>query len=254
MSSRMAAEVAEQPARRTPTLESAAAAAGPRVRQLAQGRRQVLFAARGSSDNAADLRPLPARDPGRHARRPALPQRRHPLPGPARPLRRPGRLRLAVRGDHRDRRHPGLGQRERRGDGGGHQRRGLSARRVRRPRAGHAGRTRARGPGHQDLPDPARGDGRPRHRPRTGALRSSTPSSTGCPTRWTGWSHDPQRRRRRGRGAAGRGVRRGLRARPDDGHRARDGPQARGDLPAAGARLLVRRPAARADLGGDRAG
>ena len=52
MSSRMAAEVAEQPLAVRLTLESLLPAR-PEIRQLAQGRRQVLFAARGSSDNAA---------------------------------------------------------------------------------------------------------------------------------------------------------------------------------------------------------
>ena len=52
MSSRMAAEVAEQPLAVRLTLETLLPAR-PEIRQLAQGRRQVLFAARGSSDNAA---------------------------------------------------------------------------------------------------------------------------------------------------------------------------------------------------------
>lgn len=52
MSSRMATEVAEQPLAVRRTLD-ALLPSRAEVRHLAQGRRQVLFAARGSSDNAA---------------------------------------------------------------------------------------------------------------------------------------------------------------------------------------------------------
>ncbi|MGP3992092.1 SIS domain-containing protein [Streptomyces sp. 3N207] len=52
MSTQMAVEVAEQPAAVRRTLR-ALTALRPAIRELAAGRRQVLFAARGSSDNAA---------------------------------------------------------------------------------------------------------------------------------------------------------------------------------------------------------
>ena len=54
--------------------------------------------------------------------------------------------------------------------------------------------------------------------------------------------------------AAGRVVRRRVGPRADARHRAGDRAQAGGDLPAPGSRLLVRRPAARPDLGRDRRG
>lgn len=52
MSTRMAAEVAEQPVAAARTLQ-ALTPLRPAIRDLADGRRHVLFAARGSSDNAA---------------------------------------------------------------------------------------------------------------------------------------------------------------------------------------------------------
>ena len=56
----MAQEIAEQPAAIVTTLE-ALRPLRPRIAQLAQNCQQILFVARGSSDNAAVLRSLPAR-------------------------------------------------------------------------------------------------------------------------------------------------------------------------------------------------
>ena len=190
-------------------------------------------------------------------RRPGLAERRHALPLEARPLRRARGLRLPVRATEEI---------------------------VEPPRAGRATAAPATVAvtNVADSPLAERGRPRPDHRrpARSSPYRPPRPTSPSW-SRWpcSGPRWRPTRPRstptlrpgprprcaaaagrpptgvgRRGRRAARRDVRRRHRSRPADGHRARDRAQAGGDLPAAGARLLVRRPAARTHLGGHRGG
>ena len=102
-------------------------------------------------------------------------------------------------------------------------------------------------PADQDLQRPAGGDGRARHgaRSRPGRTRRRARPR---PRRDRPAAGRTQRRRRRRRGAARHGLHRRLGPGPAHGHGPRDRAQARGDVPAPGARLLVRRPAPRTHL------
>ena len=86
-------------------------------------RRRVLFAARGSSDNAAIYGRYLLETHAGVARRTGVAERGHPLPQPPRPVGRCRRERLAVRRDRGDRGHPGVGPGVRRGHRRRHQRR-----------------------------------------------------------------------------------------------------------------------------------
>ena len=244
----MAREIAEQPDAVRRTL-GALLPQRDALRGIAEGRRRVLFAARGSSDNAAIY--------GRYL----LETQAGVVGGLASPsvathyrsrldlddtlvvcVSQSGATEEIVATEEWARSCGAATV-------GGHQRRGLAPGGVRDPGPGHPGRSRARGAGDQDLPVPARRDGGARHRAgaRTHRARRRAPAGAG---RGGAAADRADRHRRGGRGAGGRGVLRGVGTRPDDGHRARDRPEAGGDLPAPGARLLVRRPAARPDLGG----
>ena len=246
----MAREVAEQPAAARATLD-ALLPLREEVRALAAGRRRVLFAARGSSDNAAIY--------GRYLLEThagvlgglVVPQRRHPLPQQAGPVGRCGRERLPVRRDRGDRGHAGVGAGVRRGDDRGRQRRRLR----RSSAAADLALVTQAGPelavpatktyltqlvamatlGTALAPDPSALDAELERVPDEVARVLADPAGVDAG----------------GRHAAGRVVRRRLGPRADARHRARDRAQAGGDLPAPGARLLVRRPAARPDLGRD---
>ena len=246
------AEVAEQPARRPPHPGRPAAPPRARSAQLAQGRRQVLFAARGSSDNAAVY--------GRYL----LETRAGVLGGllsPSVATHYRSRLDLSDARWSSACRSPGRPSEivDTQAWAGANGAATLAVTNVEgSPLAEYADLalvTQA-GPelavaGDQDLPRPSSSRW-PSSAPRSPRSRPpSTPSWHRVARRGGAAGPRAARRRRRGRGAAGRGVRRGVGARPDDGHRARDRAQARGDLPAAGARLLLRRPAARTDLGRD---
>ena len=208
-STQMAREIAEQPDAVRRTL----AALLPRreaIRDLARGRRRVLFAARGSSDNAAIygryLLEVHAGLSGGLASPSVATHYRSRLDL----SRRPGRVGVPVGRDRGDRHHPGVGAWLRRRHDRGRQRGRLTAGGQRRPGPGDRGRCRARGAGDQDLPHPAGGDGgarvragagpvRPRRGPRPGGRRGRPAAAR------------PGRHRRRGDDAPRGRPRRGLR-------------------------------------------
>src|SRR4029450_7155982 len=149
--SRMLAEIAEQPE----ALRRTFAALRPRIGELealAAETRQVLFIARGSSDNAAvygqylcsaragrltTLAAPPLATPHRPPDPPGRPPPGPRLPRRPRPPRRPGRRHLPVRRHRGDRHHPHLGPHLRRPHRRHHQRPRSPAGRRRRQHTAH---------------------------------------------------------------------------------------------------------------------
>ena len=252
MSTQMAQEIAEQPEAVRRTLDALLPLRADLPRLLA-GRRRVLFAARGTSDNAAIygryLLETHAGVLGGPASPPASPPTT--APGSTSPTRR-GRAVSQSGATEEIVATQAWARGLRRGHRRGHQRRRLAAGRGGRPRAGDR-RPGPRSPCPPPRPTSPSWSRWPRSAPRSRPTPPpSTPTWTGCPTRSSALLGDRAGVDEAVAALRDADVHRRVRARPDDGHRARDRAQARGDLPAAGARLLVRRPAPRPDLGGDR--
>ena len=239
----MRQEIEQQPAALRATIDALL----PRraeVAALAAQTRQVLFIARGTSDNAAVYGSyLIQAYAGRLATLAAAVDRDH-VPEPGRPVRRAGRRPVPVRPYRGDRRDAGLGAGLRRADAGDHQRR-RARRWPRRPRSRSSPRPgrseRCRRPRRSPPSSPrwpcSRSASGPRWTP-----ASWQPRPTPSPTSWPVAARSGADRRRAGEGAGRGGVRprHGLRG------RAGAGAEAQGSVLPARDGPVLRRPAARA--------
>ena len=242
----MRAEIFEQPAAVAATLDDLLPLAGE-IERLGDGLRQVLFIARGSSDNAAVYGQYLCSV--RAGRLGVLAS-----PSVATAYRAPVDLSgvLAVAVSQSGRTEEIVATQDwarcvRRAHGGGHERRRLAAGRGGGSGAGHAGGRGAGGAGHQDVHHPARrarraraGAGRRPRRARRAALR---------PGRALARAGRRGRRRGARRAAHLRADARGLGARLRVRGGARAGPEAPGGVLRHRARAVVRRPRARPDRG-----